>query len=118
MRFMRWTLVLSLVAVLGAACGGGGNGGGEEGGGEGAATDQLVMVDNAFEPSELTVESGVTLTVTNDGAAAHTFTMEEQEIDVTVPPGGESPVDVTLDAGDYPFVCTFHPEMTGTLTVA
>ena len=109
----RWMLVLALVAVLGAACGGGGDTGGEEGG----ATGDITMVDNAFEPADVTVSAGDTLTIVNTGQAPHTFTVEGEEIDEELDPGAESEVTIDLEAGSYPFVCKLHPEMTGNLTV-
>jgi plastocyanin len=123
MRYPRMVIVLALVAALGAACGGNGDGGGAEegggveGGGGGTATDTVTMVDNAFEPTDPSVEAGSTLTLTNDGEAAHTFTLNEGGIDEQVPPGSEASAEITLDPGSYDFVCAFHPEMTGTLTV-
>jgi plastocyanin len=81
------------------------------------ATDTLTMVDNAFEPESIAVTSGSTLTVTNDGEALHSFTVEDEGIDQDVQPGESATVDVSLSAGDYPFVCKYHPEMTGSMTV-
>ena len=119
MKIARWTIGLALVATLGAACGGGGETGGEtgeetEGGG---APGEVNMVDNAFQPSTITAEAGSSLTVMNTGQAPHTFTVEGGEIDEEVEPGAETQVTIDLEAGEYPVVCEFHPEMTGTLTV-
>ncbi len=75
------------------------------------------MVDNEFQPADISVSSGTTLTVTNDGQAAHTFTLEDGSIDETVSPGSSTEVEISQSAGEYPFECTFHPGMAGTLTV-
>ena len=116
MRYARIVLLAAL--VTGTACGGDGGDGGDGGnGGGGTETSSVSMVDNAFEPSDPAVASGSILTVTNDGEAAHTFTLEEGGIDEQVAPGAETSVSISLDAGTYDFVCSFHPEMTGTLTV-
>jgi plastocyanin len=117
MKMTRIGIVLSAVALLGAACGGDGEDGGNGGGGEPVASDTLTMVDNEFEPADILVSADSTLTVTNDGEASHTFTLEEGSIDETVEAGGSTDVDITLAAGDYPYQCTFHPGMDGTLTV-
>ena len=115
MKIARWTIGMALVATLGAACGGGGETGGEtEGGG---APGEVSMVDNAFQPAEITAAAGDSLTVANTGQALHTFTVEGGEIDEEVAPGAETEVTIDLEAGEYPVVCKFHPEMTGTLTV-
>lgn len=114
----RLILPVLLAALVAAGCGGGsdsGGGGTDDGGG--ATSDSLTMVDNEFQPSDLTVASGSTLTVSNDGQAPHTFTTEDGSIDQQVDAGTEASVDISLDAGDYEFHCNFHPEMTGTLTV-
>ncbi len=116
MKTARWTIMLALVAVLGAACGGGGDGT-DTGGGEGGATGDITMVDNAFQPAEVTVAAGDTVTLVNTGQAPHTFTVEGGEIDEELEPGAEAEVTIDLEAGSYPFVCEFHPEMTGNLTV-
>jgi plastocyanin len=117
MRYARIVLLAALVA--GTACGGdGGDTGGDDGGdGGGTTTSAVSMIDNAFEPSDPAVAAGSTLTVTNDGEAAHTFTLAEGDIDEMVEPGAETSVSISLEAGTYDFVCSFHPEMTGTLTV-
>ena len=113
MKTARWTIVLALVTVLGAACGGGGDTGGEDGG----ATGDITMVDNAFQPADVTVAAGDSLTIVNTGQAPHTFTVEGGEIDEDLDPGAEAEVTIDLEAGSYPFVCELHPEMTGNLTV-
>jgi plastocyanin len=111
-------MVLLTALVAGTACGGdGGDSGNGDGGGGGTETTSVSMVDNAFEPTDPAVSAGSSLTVTNDGEAAHTFTLEEGGIDEQVAPGAETSVSISLDAGTYDFVCSFHPEMTGTLTV-
>ena len=116
MRYARWVFVVGLVAAT--ACGGGDDGGGNgDGGGTDTATDTITMVDNAFEPSDPVVDEGSSVTLANEGEAAHTFTIEEEGIDEMVDAGGEASIDISLAAGEYGFVCSFHPEMTGTLTV-
>jgi plastocyanin len=106
----RLAILLVAVALLGAACGGDDGGGGE-------TTDSLTMVDNEFQPSEFTAASD-TLSVTNDGQAPHTFTVSDGGIDEQVDPGQSAEVDLSgLNAGTFDFVCTIHPEMTGSITV-
>ncbi len=116
MRYARWVFIAVLVA--GTACGGGGDDEGNGGGtGTGTATDTVTMVDNAFEPTDPVVDAGSTLSLVNEGAATHTFTVADESIDELVETGAESSVDITLAAGTYDFDCSLHPEMSGTLTV-
>ena len=117
MKNLRLVLVLAL-GLMAAACGGdSGNGGGGGGDNGGTTPGALTMVDNEFQPSTLTVVSGDTLEVTNDGAASHTFTLEDDSIDETVAAGASASITISADPGSYGFACSFHPEMTGTLTV-
>jgi plastocyanin len=106
----RMAIALSAVAVLGVACGGGGGGGGE-------TTSSLTMVDNEFQPADFTA-GGTTLTVTNDGVALHNITVADGGIDQDVAAGESAEVDLSgLEPGTYDMTCSYHPEMTGSLTV-
>ncbi|MBA3552655.1 MAG: cupredoxin domain-containing protein [Actinobacteria bacterium] len=122
---MGWRKMLAagavIVAMVATGCGGddGGNGGDTgDGGGSGVT---VTAADFSFDPTELSVSSGDTVTVTNDGAASHTFTIEEHEdaVDEEVAPGDTADVTIDVPAGEYEFYCEFHPDqMTGTLTVS
>jgi len=78
---------------------------------------QVTLQDFAFAPADITIAAGGKIEITNGGAAPHTFTVTDTDIDVTVQPGEDASVDVTLDPGTYDLICRFHPEMTGTVTV-
>lgn len=83
----------------------------------------LKAVDFAFEPDALAGSAGQTLTlhVENAGSATHTFTIDEQDISVTLSAGDAQDVDVTFpDSGSVTFYCEFHQAsgMEGQLTVA
>lgn len=112
----RLLVILMLTGMLATACGGedAGGGGGENGG---SPTGTITMIDNEFQPSDPVVSPGSTLDLKNDGQALHSFTIDDQEIDEQVQPGAEATVTISLEAGEYGFDCSFHPEMTGTLTV-
>jgi plastocyanin len=71
----------------------------------------------AFNPSELNVASGDTIPVTNEDGSSHTFTSEEGGFDLELGGGESGEVTVDAAAGEYDFLCTIHPGMTGTLTV-
>lgn len=115
MRTARFVITIAAVALLGVACGGDGGGDGGDGGG---TTDSLTMVDNEFQPPSFTAAS-TTLTVANEGEALHSFTLSDAGIDQDVQPGEDASVDLSgLDAGGYDFICKYHPEMTGSLTIA
>lgn len=95
--------------------------------GEADATGQdelKVEQDNFyFEPTVITGAAGQALTieVDNEGSAQHTFTIDDQSIDVAVDPGEDVTVDVTFpDSGVVEFYCRFHhgSGMAGELKVA
>jgi plastocyanin len=123
--WMRLFAALFALTLLAAACGGddddGGNGGGngeesptetDEGGG-GA---DLTIVDFGFSPTALEVTEGQTITVSNIGETSHTFTTEVEAIDEEIGPGETVEVTMTgVSSGG--FLCRFHPQMVGTLTV-
>lgn len=113
---MNRAIVGLLAAVLLAACGGGD---GSDGTAECVATTDLTMVDNAFEPLCLEVAPDATLSITNEGTAIHSFTVESAGIDVDIQGGESGTAELGgVPTGETAFTCTFHPEMTGTLQVA
>jgi plastocyanin len=120
-------LALGLVA---AGCGGddddGGGGGGnsEQPGGGGGGGTQVSMENIQFNPKDVTVKAGETITFTNDEAVAHDVhkTSGPGEDFASGPNGGMQEGDtfeLTLDkTGKYEYVCNVHaPGMAGTITV-
>jgi plastocyanin len=90
----------------------------EDGGGTG---DAVTISDFSFEPEDLTVSSGTTVTWTNsEGEPVHTVTSDDgapADFDSDdVDPGGT--FEFTFEeAGEYPYVCKIHASMNGTVTV-
>jgi plastocyanin len=68
----------------------------------------------------MTVKPGQEVTVTNDDTAAHTVTEAKSKSFDTgnVAAAGTGKFTAPDAAGAYPFICTYHPNMKGTLTVA
>jgi plastocyanin len=75
----------------------------------------VVIEDLAFEPETLTVEAGDTVTWTwNDGAVAHDVSGDDFQSEVM----SEGTFLHRFDkSGTYDYVCTLHPNMTGTIEV-
>jgi plastocyanin len=83
-----------------------------------AAAHTVSIEGFAFSPADLTAAVGDTLTVTNNDGAPHTLTADDGSFDTGRLNRGES-AEITLTAaGSFPYNCTFHPAMTGTITVA
>ena len=140
MRSLRiWPLLL-VVALVGLTAGCGGDDDDEEAAApaqtatetEAAAGGQTVgMTEFAFEPKDLTVRRGETITAETTGNVVHNLTIEEgpdpetpsRELAATadVQPGDSAELTVDLDPGAYALVCTVpgHREqgMTGTIKV-
>jgi plastocyanin len=96
--------------------GGGGGGGGAGGGGGGGA--EVSEEGIAFNPAEVTVGVGDTVTWTNDDSVPHDVTADSFS---SGEPGGMSPGDTFEhtfeEAGTFDYVCTVHPGMEGTVVV-
>ena len=78
------------------------------------ATDQLL-----FSPAMATANVGNIVQWTSSGTAQHTVTFDSHSelSDVSLVPGGTWEVKFTA-AGTYPYKCTVHPGMNGTIVVS
>lgn len=78
-----------------------------------------VNIDNfAFNPGDLTVSVGTTVTWTNAQATEHTVTGDDENFDSANLPEGASFSQVFDTAGTFAYHCTIHPSMTATVTVS
>jgi plastocyanin len=100
-----------------------GNGGDYGAGGQPAPNGQksagepgkISVVGNAFGPQVVTVSAGDTVTFTNQDGIAHTATANgvfDRKL-----PAGETREWTAKQPGEYSYLCTLHPTMTGTITV-
>jgi plastocyanin len=109
--------LISVLALLGAACG-------DDAGQVAGADSQLEVTaeDFSFDPNSLTLEQAtvIELTFTNEGEQQHSFTSDDVDVDIEAEGGGNS-VTVTFttpgEPGTYEFVCRFHSNMRGSMTV-
>ena len=86
-----------------------------------------VQGNPAYDPDPLTVKVGDTIAVNNEDATPHTVTNGKDAtdpnmgklFDTSIINAGDSGEIVTTDLkpGEYPYFCSVHPYMTGTLTV-
>jgi plastocyanin len=78
-------------------------------------TAAVTIANFAFDPATLTIEVGTTVTWTNQDSAAHTATGDT--FDTGELAQGESG-SVTFDTeGTFDYICSIHPNMTGTIVV-
>ena len=122
-------LILACLALGLAACGGdddsgGGSSGQSNGGGSGGGGTSVSMKNVQFDPTDLTIKAGETVTFTNDESVPH-------DVHKQSGPGGDfaSGPDGGMQQGDtfklkldkpgtYKYVCHVHaPGMAGTITV-
>ena len=125
-------VLMASTALLGAACsnanGSSGGGGGSSSAGCTAATATdltgsdpftITMKGSEFHPSCFEARSAAAISIENQDTVVHTFTVDGTQVDVTIQPGqtfnGKS---AGLAPGTYPFHCTIHPTMTGTVIVS
>ena len=117
--------VLLMAALLVGGCGSGG-GSPAASSAPGTATTGAVtpgaptITIKDFEyGAPLTVAPGAVVTVTNMDSAGHTVTAEQgQAFDVDVRgSGGTATFTAPSAPGSYPYYCTYHPNMRGTLIV-
>lgn len=73
-----------------------------------------------FVPAEVKVRAGATITVMNEDSAPHTLTATEGDaFDTgTIEGGASSTFTAPSKPGSYPFFCSIHPQMQGTLIVS
>jgi plastocyanin len=130
-RWLALLLACMALALVAAGCGddddddGGGGGAatteepaGDGGGGGGGGGTEVSQEDISFQPAEVSVGVGDTVTWTNNDSVGHDVTADGFS---SGEPGGMAPGDTfeqTFDeAGTFDYVCTVHPGMEGTVVV-
>jgi plastocyanin len=82
------------------------------------AADHAVGISgSAFSPPSVTVTVGDTVTWTNGDQISHTATADGGSFDTGTLGNGESGTATFATAGSFPYHCTVHPNMTGTVVV-
>jgi plastocyanin len=82
-----------------------------------ATQDGKVMIDNfTFEPAQLTVKVGTTVTWTNRDDIPHTVVSAGKFRSKAMDTDGTFEFTFT-SAGEYKYFCSLHPHMTGTIKV-
>ena len=118
------TLLTALLAVLafsGLSCNSNDKNPMNPGGGGGAdVTINIVGMNgaNSFSPNPDTVLVGQTVAWHNSDATTHTATANGAAFNTGNISGGSTSAKITMStAGSFPYHCSIHPTMTGTLVV-
>ena len=82
-----------------------------------STTTMIQAINFAFQPKTLTVKQGTPVTFQNSDTATHTFTSDSGAFDSGRVPPGQTFSFTFAKVGSFPFHCTIHPSMTGTITV-
>ncbi len=84
----------------------------------GGASGPVTIVDFEYDPVDITVGAGEEVSFTNEDSTAHTATASDGSFNTDSIAGGEDGSATAPDEpGEYPFICSFHPFMKGTLIV-
>jgi plastocyanin len=82
-----------------------------------AATRGVAIRDFAFSPRTVEIRVGDTVTWRNRDSVAHTATARNGSFDTGLLADGESASIRFRVPGTYRYICTPHPDMTGTVVV-
>lgn len=108
-RWFRGVLLttLGLTALLGGA----------RAAAAGEAGIRVSIVGRAYQPSQLTVGIGQTVTWRNESLSQHTVTSVDGQFDSGAMSTGSSFAMTFTKAGTFDYTCTIHPEMKGSVLV-
>lgn len=85
-----------------------------------AGKNTVLLKNSTFEPSEISIKKGETITWKNEDGYDHTVTSQENASGVNFDKslsGGQTFKFKFEKSGGYPYACTIHPGMTGTVVV-
>ena len=116
----RIASVVSLISVFSAiliSCSKSASTGGTNNGNPATLPNTVSIANMAFNPATITVKAGTTVTWKNNDNMSHTVTADDDSYDSGNLPMGSSFSKTFSIAGTYPFHCTIHPSMTGSVVV-
>jgi len=115
----RLLAAVTALIMIAAGCGGDGYSSGPDmnpGSSTGGTSTSITVRNNFFDPAATTVGVGSSVTWTwAQGATDHNVTFNDGTTSPTQATGGY--VRLFAAAGTFPYRCTIHPGMNGTVTV-
>ena len=107
-RITMGIIILAVITIFSESCS-------KSSSGPGA--NEVFIQGMAFGPATITVSAGTTITWTNKDAVGHTVTSTTGLFDSGLINANASYSHMFSTAGTYPYTCTIHPLMTGTVVV-
>ena len=90
---------------------------GMEGPGEAVAVNAVSVGDNFFQPGSITIQAGTAVEWKNTGNLPHTVTAVSGAFDSGMLKKGQTFSQTFEAPGTFPYNCSFHPEMVGSVVV-
>ncbi len=113
---LRLLVAVPLALVLGG-CGGGSDDVDSADPAAGVDGPNVVLRDIAFKPGTIKVQAGATVTwIFDDRGIPHNVVADDKSFESETMDDGRF-THTFEKAGDYPYVCTLHPIMKGTVQV-
>jgi plastocyanin len=82
-----------------------------------AAANAVTIAGSAFSPASITVKVGDAVTWTNNDSVSHTVTADDNSFASSNLANGAAFSFTFTKAGSFPYHCSIHPSMTGTVVV-
>jgi plastocyanin len=85
----------------------------------GATTVSASAVDNTWTPADVTAKVGDVITWTNGDTVPHKVALDDGscQMSANISGGGKASLVFSV-AGTFPFHCSVHPSMKGTITIS
>src|SRR5688500_2024974 len=77
----------------------------------------VTIVDFAFEPAEIEISAGSTVTWVNEGQTPHTATASDGNFDTGVIVPAADGSQTFDEPGEFAYFCAIHPDMQGAVVV-
>ena len=90
---------------------------GGAGGAPAAGTPAVTIKGFAFNPATITVPAGTTISWTNEDGVRHTVTLDSGATTSDALSTGATWSQTFTAAGTFPYHCSIHPSMKGSVTV-